>query len=503
MMTQPIKLQSLPGIKRDGTVLEGDHYIDGQWCRFQRGRPRKMGGYQAITTVPQLARGMNSFSADGLQYVHLGSSTAFGQYQVDNFGNFVLFNDRTPVGLLGGLNNLWQIETYFQAAAVNQNRLIAHAGQNLARIDSSVNSPIWFGNVTDSAVLTDTNLPEVSGGVVALGAFLFSFGNSGRIGWSSPSDPTQLDFEAFITPQKIVKGIPLRGAGTGPAGLFWSLDSLIRATFVGGAPVWRFDTLASEISILSTQGVIEYDGIYYWAGVDRFLMFNGVVREIPNNLNQNWFYDNLNFNQRQKVFAFKIPRFGEIWWCYPRENASECTHAVIYNIRENTWYDTQLPDGGRSIGLFAKVYNKPFMVGVETNSDNRFTLWQHETTKDRIDGVSIDAIQSFFETTELSMVTNSSPLNKSTHVARIEPDFVQTGDMTLTVRGRSNAKSPVVVGTPQTFEADPTESTGQTIKLKEVRRLMSFRFESNVSGGDYEAGETLAHIAPADGRIES
>ena len=102
---------------------------------------------------------------------------------------------------------------------------------------------------------------------------------------------------------------------------------------------------------MSSQCVIEYDGIYYWCGVDRFLMFNGVVREVPNSLNLNWFYDNLNFNQRQKVFAVKVPRWGEIWWCYPRGNATECTHAVIYNVRENTWYDCELPNDGRSAGF--------------------------------------------------------------------------------------------------------------------------------------------------------
>ena len=55
-MANPIKIASAPGIKRDGTVLEGQNYIDGQWCRFQRGRPRKIGGYQAVTsTVPEVA----------------------------------------------------------------------------------------------------------------------------------------------------------------------------------------------------------------------------------------------------------------------------------------------------------------------------------------------------------------------------------------------------------------------------------------------------------------
>ena len=508
MQEQPIPIRSLPGIKRDGTVLEGDHYIDGQWCRFQRGKPRKMGGFQVVAIVPELARGINSLSANALQYVHIGGSTTFNQYQVNNSGTLSSSADRTPAALIDSPNNLWQIDTLFEPTG-GANRLIAHAGQNLGDIASTVETPVWFGTVTDTNILINTGIPSVSGGIVAVGVYLFSFGNNGRIAWSPPNNPTSIAAssgggEAFITQQKIVRGIPLRGAGSGPAALFWSLDSLIRATFVGGTAIWDFDTLSTEISILSSQSIIEYDGVFYWTGVDRFLMFNGVVREVPNNLNQNWFFDNLNFTERQKVFAFKVPRFGEIWWCYPRGSATECTHAVIYNVREGTWYDTQLPDSGRSIGLYAKVYNKPFMVGVDFIDDFLgYRLWQHETGVDQTVGLVDEAIQSYFETAEISMLTLSQPLNKSTHVGRVEPDFRQTGDMSLTIRGRANARAPFVEGTPVSFSDVASQSDQETLKLKEIRRLMSFRFESNVQGGDYEMGDIFAHIAPADGRMES
>ena len=45
----PLPIKCLPGIKRDGTQLEGNFYIDGKWMRFQRGLPRKMGGYRRLT----------------------------------------------------------------------------------------------------------------------------------------------------------------------------------------------------------------------------------------------------------------------------------------------------------------------------------------------------------------------------------------------------------------------------------------------------------------------
>lgn len=501
-MTQPIRILSAPGIKRDGTRWEGDSYVDGQWCRFQRGRPRKIGGYQSVTsTVDERARGMASFSVDGSNFLHIGGATQVTQFIVNNNGNLTGMNVRTPAGFISSSDNLWQFDVFFDQVNV-VNRLVAHAAPNLTDIDSSSEQLVFIGTVEDSAILTTTGR-SVSGGITALGPFLFTFGNSGQMGYSPANDPSGAYVDAFITQQKIVKGLPLRGAGAGPAGLFWSLDSLIRATFVGGAAVWQFDTLTSETSILSSQSVIEYDGIYYWMGVDRMLLFNGVVRDIPNIQNINYFFDNLNFAHRQKVFAYKVPRFGEIWWCYPRGNATECTHAIIYNVIEQTWYDTELPDEGRTAGIYAKVYRRPFMVDNTLTTTPGFSLWQHETGTDKIAGSNIQPVPSFFETSEISMLTAEEAEDKALHVARIEPDFVQTGDMTVTVRGRINPRAPIITGETFTFNDAATTGAEETVNVKEVQRLMSFRFESNVAGGNYEMGEPMAHVGIADSRKES
>jgi hypothetical protein len=35
------------------------------------------------------------------------------------------------------------------------------------------------------------------------------------------------------------------------------------------------------------------------------MLYNGTVKEIPNNMNQNYFFDNLNYSQRQKIWVSK------------------------------------------------------------------------------------------------------------------------------------------------------------------------------------------------------
>lgn len=246
--------------------------------------------------------------------------------------------------------------------------------------------------LTANATASYTSLPVVfdnevtcSGGVVSLHPYVFVYGNEGFIRNCSAGnidDWTSADAnEVNVATGKIVHGYPVRGGSNSPSGLFWSLDSIIRVSFnpqslgVAGtanfaAPTyWRYDIITNQSSFMSSAGVIEYDGIFFWCGTDRFLLYNGVTKEVPNPFNQNYFFDNLNYTQRQKVFASKVPRFGEIWWFYPRGDNTECTDAIIYNIRENVWYDAGEALGAqRSAGYFSQVFRFPVNAGTTINA---------------------------------------------------------------------------------------------------------------------------------------
>jgi hypothetical protein len=160
--------------------------------------------------------------------------------------------------------------------------------------------------VSNPITATFDNNIAVSGGCVVLHPYLFVYGNNGLIQNSSAGDFdnwVSADANANNTSTgKIVRGLPLRGGSSSPSGLFWSTDSLVRVSFAptsaGGQNFyWTYDLISSQTSIMSSQSVIEYDGIFYWAGVDRFLMYNGVVQEIPNDVNQNYFFDNIQLGQ--------------------------------------------------------------------------------------------------------------------------------------------------------------------------------------------------------------
>jgi hypothetical protein len=581
-----VQIKSLPGIKRDGTKFEGDQYVDGQWVRFQRALPRKIGGYRSINKFLRgLVRTLHEYTQDSLTYIHGGSANLLERFYIDGSFNTSVISNRTPTTLVANSNNMWQFDV--DTALGGGLQLVAQVAPNLNCICNSTGGQIFTGDEFGTGALVEvTSLPAVysaTGGIVALHPYTVVFGNDGFVMWSVPGDPTDYTGSgagnAYVTGQKLIRGMPLRGGpGNSPSGLLWSADSLIRMSYIGGTAVFQFDTLSAQSSILSAQSVIEYDGIFYWIGSDRFLSFNGVVREVPNQLNLNFFFDNLNYAQRQKVFAYKVPRFGEIWWCFPKDDSLEPNHAVIFNVRENTWYDTPLPNGGRGAGLFPAVFPKPLLSGVapqdaqvtaavavvagsgyavgnvltvvggdysinaeltvatvngtggiltvsisnagsynETPANpvsvtggagtlatftltfvNPYKFWVHETGTDEVDGLTVNPILSYFETADLSLPVMSQT-NKALQVLMMEPDFVQSGPLTVQAMGRANARGPEVNGEVKVIVETPQTPQEQVVYFKEQRRELRFRFASDCVGGDYQMGLVLAHVQPGDG----
>jgi hypothetical protein len=296
-------------------------------------------------------------------------------------------------GLASSNQHLWQFDIAYDSSGEGNSKLLAHPGHNLDNIDSGVNTSMYAGNflpdpttgkyilteVVDSTGSTPTYLPiDASGGVVVLHPFVFVYGNFGllrnnNVIFNSPTANVQtfsdwngtLANEVNVTAGKIVRGYPIRGGTSSPSGLFWATDSLVRVSFTGTAPYyWRYDTVSNQTSIMSSSSVVEMDGTFFWMGVDRFYLYNGGVKVLPNDKNVNYLFDNINFGARQKVWATKVPRYNEIWFFYPRGTATECTDCIIFNVKDNIWYDAGEAEGARrSCGYVTEVFPRPIWAG--------------------------------------------------------------------------------------------------------------------------------------------
>jgi hypothetical protein len=678
----------LPGIKRDGTVFESREFTDGVWTRFQRGVPKKMGGYrQMFRDSNGIGRGMISNSYNALNYMFIGNATTLDAFTTStNFGigngpfpanmlvgysKFTVASVTTPAFTIAGdvaatfptgtkvvfsqtpgatqytvltsnysspnttvtlttaisgtPTEVWLANTYYQASPENlwqfdiqynpqgaALQVLAHPGKNLSNIDNGTVSQVYVGNIlpttgntwtfeglSDSTGQNPTYRPiEVDGGVCVLYPFIFVYGSNGFIANNNVdttyADQSFTDWNGPLANQvnmaagKIVKGIPVRGGTQSPSGLFWATDSLIRVSFTGNPDqYWRYDIISSQISIMSSNAIVEMDGIYYWMGVDRFYQYNGAVSVVPNDKNVNWLFDKLNFEQRQKVWATKVPRYNEIWFFYPRGTATECTDAIIYNVKDKLWYDAGSAVGAqRSCGYTTEVFPTPvwcdwnyvatfgspypviatpagepapnanqiylsgdvtpaFVPGknfqfstsindnfydVETASynavknftlvtsttnfvstpgigqntypvSNGFTIWQQEYGYNAVSDDGTLAIPASMTTCDISWIggtpaqDTAQGVNKRIHLRRVEPDFLQTGDMTLQVVGRGFARGAESYSDVFTFGPNDGK-VDMRVENRESRLL----FASNTINGNFEMGRIMITAEYGDER---
>jgi len=683
------------GIKRDGTVFQNDQYTDGVWCRFQRGDPKKMGGYRTLfNSFSGIYRGMVVLPFNGVNYIFAGTADTLdvfttgttlavgsGPFNVQTLpgttyanvvsntttqvvvsgnasnvftnGSEIIFSQTgtptthtitssvysspnttiqftpaipagtvTKVWLNGSpfipdTRNTWQFDAQFNVAS-NQLYYFAHPGLNLQNIDNGVASQVLTGQVTpdandtyyfsglsDSEGQNPTFKPiSVDGGVCVLYPFIFVYGSHGLIANNnvnlSLSNYGQNSFYDWngtfaninnVASSKIVKGIPMRGGTNAPSGLFWATDSLIRVSFNAQAAqyYWNYDIISSQISIMSSNAVVEMDGVYFWMGVDRFYVYNGNVKVLPNDKNVNWLFNNINYEQRQKVWATKVPRYNEIWFFYPRGTATECTDAIIYNTKDDLWYDAGSAVGAqRSCGYTTELLPFPIWIDWNYNTMNSapfvtintpptlsapgpnqlyisgdvsqifspgdyltlntdpnyptgqsivyritesiyypptpvpapgatlitvsqdfqsstapgtlvfstvggYSIWQHEFGLNATSLAGELAVYSSITTSDISWLTGSPSdnakvgVNRRMHLRRIEPNFLQSGTMSVTILGRKFAGG---LGEENSGPYYFTQKTGK-IDLRVEHRLMRLKFESNELNGNYEMGRNL------------
>lgn len=517
-----------PGIKRDGTKFQSEYCTDGQWIRFQRGIVKKIGGMLGNVGFPLAA--VDPATAGNIPNILLVSSTTnnnFYAYIGTNVGNTSqVYKVEFSPNLIGIRNNLitpvlglktafmWQFETVIRDGVRN---IVCFGADNAANIAQNAASVFYAGPV-QADLGTQLNIialpPLANGGICYSNPYLFAYGSNGFVGVSAANDPLEFNLGngaqvLTISNDKVIFGAAIRGGSNSPSLLFWTLGSVVKVTNVGDVAVnFKIDVISKSSSILSSRCVVEYDGVFFWIGTDRFFVYNGIVQEMPNTMSLNYFFNNIDLNHRQKVFGVKNTKYGEIWWFYPEKGQAapvQNTRALIYNKRENSWYDTAI---NRDAGVFFEdlgfmcTFGKPLI-----DEDEYSYVWRHEVGTNQeyypryLGGNTLVylPIPSSFTTPTFSW-SAFNPLKQQTGVdrwvdlQRIEPDFLMDDDadqMTLVVNTKEYAQSPNVASAPLIF----TRTTGK-LDMNVQGRHMNFTFSSNKN---FEIGYTMMLLGLGDG----
>lgn len=489
-LIQPFK--TLPGIDRDNPIGKIKAHVDGQWCRFDNGNPRKMGGYIAISPgTTQIIRALYTVAVEDFTRVFIFRNTGIWQIDILADGSTTGETNRTPVGWAPpsiGTPDLTfsfdEMTIYDAGADESTTFLFVVAPPNSQQINQTSQAPIFMGQVDDTSPFTSID-QTTSGGVIVYEPFLVKFGNNGVIYWSGLTgggEPDPLswptDNRKAITSKKILAARPFPGGI-----LMWTSSALFRVVYDGTTFVAT--PVSTEISLLSPASIVAgHNSTYYWFGKNQVYIYNGVSDTIDNILCRNQFFERLNKKYPGKVFGVYVGDFKEIWWFSPQDESTECNHLYVFPYKSNDWSDSVC---WRSAGVGESELDKPLFSDSQTNVYSgipTYSIWMHEVGTD----IEVNTIRyplpSWIQTRQFSILAGNPQMNVEMRISKIEKDMQQIGDMDVQVFTYPYTDSDPYITTEFTFQ----ESTTQ-MDIQLSGRYISFKYTSNTLGGFYQIGE--------------
>lgn len=158
------------------------------------------------------------------------------------------------------------------------------------------------------------------------------------IRWSStesPADwtPTEINSAGGI---RIPSGSEFMAAvETKQEILVWSDDSVHSLRYVG-APFEYSISRIGMTSIVAPYAVVSANDVVFWMGMNGFYQWDGRLAGLPCSV-KDYVFNDLNWNQAEKIVSGSNMAFNEVWWFYPSLNSSENDRYVSYNYNEKVW----------------------------------------------------------------------------------------------------------------------------------------------------------------------
>jgi hypothetical protein len=217
---------------------------------------------------------------------------------------------------------------------------------------------------TSRAVALGGDAPQTNEGVIisqrdrhviALGAYDFFNDRTDPllIRWSSTEDlndwiPTSTNTAGDLrlySGSKIVAGVRSRLEL-----VIFTDVSVHTLPFVGGFDVFGLNIVGENVSILGPNCAVSVDSRVFFMAEADFYMYDGIVRVLPCDV-RNFVYQNLNVQQKDKIYGGLNREFNEVWWFYP-------------SYDPNTWvqdtFELGLPPGYSLANASAQVGDPDF-----------------------------------------------------------------------------------------------------------------------------------------------
>jgi len=146
-----------------------------------------------------------------------------------------------------------------------------------------------------------------------------------RVRWCSQEDYTAWDPEITNTAgdNLMTNGTEIMAAGNVEGQvIIWTDDAVESMQYIGPPYTFGFQKVGSSTGIVSPDAWAAYNNTVYWMSDDGFYIFSGGVGAHACTVNR-FIFDNLNINQRRKVFAVLNRDNHEVTWFYPTDDVED------------------------------------------------------------------------------------------------------------------------------------------------------------------------------------
>lgn len=140
-----------------------------------------------------------------------------------------------------------------------------------------------------------------------------------QIRWSSQEDYTDWTPTSINTAgdQLLTNGTEIiTAANTESQILVWTDDQIESMQYIGPPYTYGFQQVGTSTGIVSPNAWIAYNNVIYWMGDNAFYVFEGGTSVLPCTV-QRFVFDDLNVQQKRKVFTALDRENHELIWFYP------------------------------------------------------------------------------------------------------------------------------------------------------------------------------------------
>lgn len=402
-----------------------------------------------------------------------GQGYGMGQYGVGLYGTTLLSTSGRT------LPRIWFTDKFGDLIITtpgNQSRVYEWDGSTTDGPEPVLNAPtaVNYAFVSDNILVTFG-----AGGVLNK---IFSSDQDDITNWTASS--TNTVYENNIEGA----GRLLTHANVNGVNLIFTEQQSYTMRFVGiQSGVWQIKPL-EPIGIIAPMARVVVNGIVFWMGVENFYMWRGGSVEIipANSYYQStilkYVFDNLNYSQKSKCFAWYNKLFQEIWFHYPSASSMEPDRVACVNVRDWTWFPL-------SMGRTAAEYPEQNLSVPRLGTIDSF-IYRHESGTDDVNNPLPWSL--YFN-------KRSQPkVGKNTvNVMAVIPDSYQIGTINTNVQSWLYPQS-VTPTYNQNYSVTPTtERMPVTLNGKVYQYILS----GNELGQDWRMGQWAEEVQSLQGGI--